>query len=313
MTEGPKSLGGFIIARDRGIPLIPPDSRASHALVVVIAIMTLLACLSAGAALLIERASVSWRTDIGKEVTIQLKPEAGEDVDALVARIAEAAREAPGVAEARAVSSAETARMLEPWLGSGIDISRLPVPRLVIVRMRESRGADLGPLRATVAAVAPLASIDDHALWLSRLGIVAGVTVSLAIAIFLLVLTAMATAVGFATRGAVAENKPVIEVLHFVGATDRFIAEQFQAHFMQLGFRGAGIGGGAAASLFLLATLLSAWWAHSQNGAETAALFGDFSLRAIDYLVIAAISVGIATLTGYISRWIVRRRLAALM
>jgi len=296
----------------RDMPLIPPDSIAGRALVVVIAIMTLLACLSAGAALMIERASVSWRADIGKEITIQLKPEAGQDADAIASRVAAAAEKAPGVAEARAVSSAETARMLEPWLGGNIDISRLPVPRLVIVRMQAGRGADLEPLRARVAALSVSASVDDHALWLSRLGTIASVTVSLAMAIFLLVLTAMTTAIGFATRGAVAENKPIIEVLHFVGASDRFIAEQFQAHFMQLGLRGAGIGGGGAAALFLLATLISAWWARSPGGAETAALFGAFSLSAIDYLVIAAISVGIAALTGYISRWIVRRHLVAL-
>ena len=44
--------------------------------------------------------------------------------------------------------------------------------------------------------------------------------VTFAIAVFLLVIVAMATAIGFATRGAVANAREIVEVLHFVGASD---------------------------------------------------------------------------------------------
>ena len=56
--------------------------------------------------------------------------------------------------------------------------------------------------------------------------------------------------VTFATRGAMATNRPIVEVLHYVGATDGFIAGQFQRHFLLLGFKGGAIGGGAAIVLF---------------------------------------------------------------
>ena len=294
-------------------PLIPPDSVASRALVVVIAIMTFLACLTAGAALLVERASASWRTDVSREVTIQFRPPPNGDADALAAQIVAAARKAPGVEDARAVSTSETERMLEPWLGRGVDISRLPVPRLVIARLQKSQSLDLAPLRAAVAGVAPAVSVDDHAMWLARLATVASIVVTLTGAIFVLVIVAMTTAIGFATRGAVASSREVIEVLHLVGASDHFVARQFQAHFMALGFRGVAVGGGAAAIFFLSATLLSQWWAVSPGGAEVAALFGAFSLRVLDFLVLLVISVGIAALTGYISRWIVYRYLVVLL
>ena len=55
-------------------PLIPRDSVAGRALVVVIAIMTFLACLTAGAALLVAHASQAWRSDVLREATIQVKP-----------------------------------------------------------------------------------------------------------------------------------------------------------------------------------------------------------------------------------------------
>ena len=67
-------------------PLIPRDSVAGRALVVVIAIMTFLACLTAGAALLVADASQAWRSDVLRDATIQVKPRPGDDVESLVAK-----------------------------------------------------------------------------------------------------------------------------------------------------------------------------------------------------------------------------------
>ena len=297
--------------RDR--PLIPADTIANRALVVVIAIMTLLACLTAGAAMQIERASASWRADVGGEMTIQIKPSLGQDTDALLSAVAKAAGQVSGVADARALSLDETERILEPWLGHNIDVSKLPVPRLVVVRLQGARIAVLDHLRTAIATVSPAAAVDDHAIWLSRLATVANVVVSVAGAIFLLVIAAMTTAIGFATRGAVAANREIIEVLHFVGASNRFVARQFQRHFMNLGFRGAAIGGGGAFIFFVVVSVFSMWWTRSGEGAEMAALLGGVSLAALDYVLLIVISVSVALLTGYISRWIVYRYLEAMV
>jgi cell division transport system permease protein len=293
----------------RTAALIPADTTASRALVVVIAIMTLLACLTAGVAILIGQAAQGWREDVAESVTIQVRPKLGEDAEALLASVAAAARAAPGVGEARALSIADTQALLEPWLGKGLDISKLPTPRLVIVRMKVGEGADLEPLRSAIAAVSPEASLDDHSAWIKRLSAMAGVIVSFAGAVFVLVIIAMGTAIGFATRGAVANGKEIVEVLHFVGAADSFVARQFQSHFLSLGFRGSLVGGGAAALCFLAASLASAWWRRSPGGAELAALFGAFSLNVLGYFALAAICAGVTLLTAYLSRWIVLRHL----
>ena len=107
----------------------------------------------------------------------------------------------------------------------------------------------------------------------------ADAVVMLAAALFALMIVAMGTAIGFATRGAMAGNREIVEVLHLVGASDAFIAREFQTHFRRLGFRGATIGGLAAIAFFATASLLSFWWAHSPGGEEIAAMFGSFALR----------------------------------
>ena len=61
------------VASRRDAPLIPRDSVAGRALVVVIAIMTFLACLTAGAALVVADASHGWRSEVLRDITIQVK------------------------------------------------------------------------------------------------------------------------------------------------------------------------------------------------------------------------------------------------
>jgi len=310
VNSAPEAPSDHALKRD--MPLVPADSIAGRALVIVIAIMTFLACLTAGGAILIANASQGWRTDVSRDVTIQIKPHAGEDIEALVTKAADIARRSAGVAEARAYSKAESEKLLEPWLGNGLDLSELPIPRLIVVHMQSLSADDLSQLRSALAANAPEANLDDHRLWLARLDAMADAIIVFAAALFILMISAMATAIGFATRGAMAGNREIIEVLHFVGAADDFISRQFQAHFMRLGFRGALIGGCGAALLFFGATLLSAWQSRSVGVEEISALFGAFALGFHGYFAIAAICVGIAVLTGLMSRMIVFRHLRGL-
>jgi cell division transport system permease protein len=292
-------------------PLVPAESVAGRALAIVIAIMTFLAALTAGFAIVLTDASHQWRGAVGLEMTIQVTPRTGRDIDGDAARAAAIAASFPGVAEARAFSRAQSEELLTPWLGAGLDLSQLPVPRMIVVRRDRARELDEIALRAALDAALPNAVLDNHGAWMQRLDTMAQVVVGAAVGIFALVLTAMGLAVGFATRGAMAGNREIIEALHYVGAADGFIARQFQRHFLALGLRGGAIGGGAAILLFLALGLLSRQWSTSASGEQAEALFGSFSLGWGGIGVIAALSVGVALLTGFMSRQIVYRSLGA--
>ena len=292
--------------------LIPRDSVAGRALVVVIAIMTFLACLTAGAALLVADGSRGWRSEGLRDATIQVKAGPGDNVDSLVARVVSIAAQAKGVESVHAYSKAESERLLEPWLGSGLDLSQLPIPRLIVVRLRGQRPEDLAALRAALASAAPQANLDDHRIWAERIGTMADAVVVLAAALFALMILAMGTAIGFATRGAMAGNREIVEVLHLVGASDRFIAREFQTHFRRLGLRGSMIGGLAAMAFFAAASFLSFLWAHSPGGDEIAAMFGSFALGPYGYVALALVCAAVTLLTGLLSREIALRHLRTL-
>ena len=292
--------------------LIPGDSVMGRALVVVIAIMTFLACLTAGAALLVADASQAWRSDVLRDATIQVKPRPNEDIEGLVAKAVAIAARSPSVESARALSQDESEKLLEPWLGSGLDLSQLPVPRLILLRLDGEGSKDLSALRSALASSVPEADLDDHRVWASRLGTMANAIVTLAAALVALMIVAMGAAIGFATRGAVASSREIVEVLHLVGASNAFIAREFETHFRRLGFRGATIGGLAAIAFFGAASLLSFWRAHSPGGDEIAAMFGSFALRSWGYLALVVVCAAVTLLTGLLSRQIVMRHLQKL-
>jgi cell division transport system permease protein len=292
--------------------LVPRQSIAGRALIAVVAIMTFLVSLTTGAVILVGSAASEWEADVAREITIQIIPAPGRDIDAAVDQAASVARAFPGIGDVRAYSKDESSKLLEPWLGTGLSLSELPVPRLIVVKIAAGAAPDIAQLRRTLSEQVPGAMLDDHRGWIDRMRAMAGTAVGAGIALLLLMIAATTLSVTFATRGAMVANKTVIEVLHFVGARNAFIAGHFQRHFLVLGLQGGAIGGGAAIVLFLLAGLLSRWFAGTAGGVETAALFGSFSIGLSGYAAVLGQIVLIAVVTAVTSRQTVNHTLEAI-
>jgi cell division transport system permease protein len=290
-------------------PLVPRNSIAGRSLIAVLAIMTFLASLTSGGVILVTQAANEWQSDVSHEVTIQIVPASGRDAEADVARATSVARDLAGIAEVRPYSREESAKLLEPWLGTGLSLTDLPVPRLIVVKIARGATPDLPQLRKMLAEQVPGAMLDDHRGWIDRMRVMSGTAVGIGISLVLLMVAATVLSVTFATRGAMAANRNVIEVLHFVGAKNGYIASNFQRHFLLLGFEGGGIGGGAAIALFALAALLNRWLSGTSAGEESFALFGSFSLGLAGYVAVLFQIVLIAGVTAWTSRQTVNRTL----
>jgi len=61
-------------------------------------------------------------------------------------------------------------------------------------------------------------------------------------------------------------NRPIVEVLHFVGAGDRYIANRFLRHFLRLGLQGGVIGGGIAMLTFGFSESIAGWFSGTPSG-----------------------------------------------
>jgi cell division transport system permease protein len=285
--------------------IVPKDSISANALVSVVAIMTFLAAVTSGGVAMVIGSANEWQSEIAREMTIQVRPTPGRDLEAEVSRAQALARAAPGVVEARAYTREESDRLLEPWLGSGLSLEDLPVPRMIAVKVARGAAVDTEALRQSLAQEVVGASLDDHRGGIDRMRRMAKAAIAGGIGVFGLVLAATILSVAFATRGAMAANWQIVEVLHFVGAKEAYIATQFQRHFLWLGLKGGVLGGGAALLGLALARSVSDFFVGSAGEAEAAALFGGFSVGYMGYVIVAAEVVLIAAITALTSRQVV--------
>jgi cell division transport system permease protein len=298
------------LAAQKPNQLIPENSVSVNALTVVIAIMSFLACLTLGAVTLVHDASRNWQADVEREVTIQVRPMDGVDTAAETAHAAALARGTPGIASVQVMSAGAAAKLLEPWLGSGLDLSALPIPRLIVLKLASPGAANLDALAARIKAEVKGGSLDNHATWAARLQSMADVTVFAGVAILGLVFMATVLSVVFATRGAMAVNSGVVSVLHIVGAEDGFIAREFQRHFLLLGLRGGLVGATAAACLFAALSFVVMPAIGGADAQQVSTLFGRFAVGPLGYFGALGIAFLVALMTALTSRLTVYSYLA---
>ncbi len=296
----------------RGQPLVPVDTVAGRALMAVIAILTFLAALSAGAAVLAARASDQWRGAVSDEMTIQIRPEARRNIEEDVAKAVAMAQALDGIESVRAVPKAESDKLLEPWLGTGLDLVELPVPRLIVLKLKPGASPDIARFGPALRNEVSTAILDDHRVWIRRLSAMASTIIVSGFVIVLLVLTAAALAVAFATRGAMAGSRESVEVLHFVGAGDDFIAREFQSRFIRLGLRGGAMGGLAAIVAIALLGFISSFWSTAPEAEQLQALFGAFEIGWAGYAAVVLVALVVAAIAGLVSRFTVRHYLKVL-
>lgn len=295
--------------RRKPTSIVPSHSVAGRTLMLLVAIMTFLSCVTFGGVMLVQKSAIAWSSDVGREVTIQIRPVEGELMDANL-RLAESIAEAtPGVASARALTIEESEELLKPWLGEGLDLTELNIPRLIIVKLSDPNKADIPRLQREISAVSG-ATLDTHAAWRQQLNTMAGTIVISGVMVLSLIVAATVLAVVFATRGTMASNRDIVDVLHFIGASNRFVAGEFQGRFLMIGFRGGLVGALSAIAFFIIAGIATSGLLPDNSSAQLSVLFGRFSLGFGGIAGILVIIPIIAGLTALTSGYTVRRFLS---
>ena len=231
--------------------IVPRSGISSFSLVLVISIMAFLSNLTFSAVLWTSNLTTSWQSDIDSELTIQLRPIEGEDIEQNLKTASEILSTFEGIDSIEILTESENAKLLEPWLGSEFDISALPLPRLIAVSIDTDSPPDSQLILSTLRKELGSVSLDTHYIWSSQLRSSSRTITLIGLFIFLLVLLANVLTVIFATRGSLASNSQSIEVLDFVGATPSYISRQFQYHFFLFGLQGSLLGA-FMAILFIL-------------------------------------------------------------
>ncbi|MBE7732774.1 cell division protein FtsX [Devosia faecipullorum] len=298
-----------LFRRGGAAPIVPEKSVAGRTLLLLITIMAFLSAVTLGGVMLVQKSAIAWSADVGRELTIQIRPVEGEVMESNLRSAVSLAQSTPGVAGARALTLEESQALLEPWLGAGLDLSAIAVPRLVVVQLADPVDADIEQLQRNLQAVKG-ASLDTHAAWRQQLNIMAGTVVVSGLLVLGLIGVATVLAIVFATRGAMASNREIVDVLHFIGASNRFIAGEFQGRFLSIGLQGGLLGTVLAILFFALTGAAAGRVLPSEATAQVGVLFGQFVLGWDGMIGIVLVVPVIAALTAITSRVTVRRYLS---
>jgi cell division transport system permease protein len=210
----------------------------------IIALMVYLAAMGGIGLIWLSDALNQWNASLASSLTLQVPADASQPrIEMALAAL----KQTKGVISAHLLQPDETAKLLQPWLGSSVAVATLPLPHLVDIRIDPQATIDYTTLRQQLDSIVPNAQLDNNRSWLGTVRdfalriegvITAGVVAVTALIIAIII---------FAARIGLAIHRSVIELLHLLGARDAYIARQFQVHALSLGLRGGVIGGAAAA------------------------------------------------------------------
>lgn len=253
----------------------------------VIALMSFSMIVVAAAGLALANAASLVAQGIESRYAVQV-PAGDRDLTAVLAAV----RSAPGVVNAEAVPEGEMRKTLERWLGPVGASADLPIPALINVDVAED--ADLAAIASRVEKAASGARLIAQRESLDPLLRSIRALQWLALALVVLMAAATSAAVVLAARGALDTHRPMIEIMHGIGATDIQVTHLFQRKIALDSLVGS-VAGAVAAAVVLAVV--------AGGGALVAAdLTGQPALSWPDVLVLALLPLGLVVLATGVAR-----------
>lgn len=277
------------------------SENTSLFLQVIISIAVFIFAITLSGVLAVDSMIDNWNRSILGSLTVQIIPSTNFNKEKAIAetlahqeKVVDFLRSVNGIIKVTPLSDEQLGNLLYPWLGDDVEVSELPIPRIIDVKIDHNSNIDFSQLSKDLSAVSPLASLDNHKLWLNKLIAFADGLKMIATTILLLVSLITSGAIFYTTKMSLGLQHNVIEILHIIGAKDTYVAQQYSKHMGILGFIG-GLGGiiFAVPAIFFIGNL-----AASIEGG----IISDTSLTICDWIIILSLpvfSMIIAVITAY--------------
>ena len=201
----------------------------------------------------------NWEKDITGSITVQITPieDDNKHIDTTKTqeqqnKVLQFMEKISGVESVRILDKQTVQKLMAPWIGSKVDLSTLPIPQLLDVRLKPNAELNYDEITRGLKLLTTNASIDNHRLWLNRLIKFATSLKTVALAILLMVVAICAFSIYYSARTSLNININSIEILHIVGAKDEYIAKQYAKKYAKIGFFAGIIGLMAAVPCIIL-------------------------------------------------------------
>lgn len=273
----------------------------------MIMLMVFFATLSTAGVLSLNSMVGRWGASVSGSLTVQILPahENGK-IDRLqmqreTEQVLALLRSTAGVSSAGVLTERQLKDLLKPWLNETVLMDDLPMPRLIDVQLLDGAKIDLNELAERMSVAAPHASMDVHKLWMGKLYKLATALEMLGSTVLSLVFATTSLIVIYVTVSSFRVHRPIVELLHQMGARDNFICRRYAERIAVFSFLGAIFGIGAALPvLFSVASLVSGFGGG---------LLSEARFTAANWCVVGLIPAGAVALSTFCAYLTVRRTL----
>lgn len=209
---------------------------AARFLPIIVGLMVYLGTLCFVFTLFLFQSTSLWEQQFTTHLTIEIPaPPAHISSATLQARVLQLLNKTPGIGQASAVPQKEIEKLLHSLMGSAISIDSESLPTLMDVSLNGKEFVDTVNLEAHLKAISPEIQLIDERDWQGKVSNLVSATVILAFTLTVLILIAAMITTTFATRTSLLIHRQIIEILHLIGATNGYIAKQFQMHALKQG------------------------------------------------------------------------------
>lgn len=288
----------FILGDSRAEGIVPTVGFTALLVAVSAAATAFLAVFALCLGMAADRLSERWTGDFARAATVRVPGTTGS-IEPRVRTVLEILRTTPGIASARALTQDEQRALLRPWLGDGVPLDSLPVPRLIEVE-ETSEGPDREGLRLRLDGEVAGTIYDDHAQWRAPLLRAASALTWVARISVALTLLLMAIMVMMAARAALSANERVVNTLRLIGAHDSFIIRAFVRRITLRAILGSLIG---------LAMALAVLALFPTTGGDDI-YFTGLAPRGLGWAVLAAVPIVVGAAAFFSTRWASRYALS---
>lgn len=233
----------IFIARKQELPL--KGDTTSLFLQVIISIAVFIFAITLSGVLAINSILENWNQSILGSLTVQIMPvndtnheKAAAETLAYQDKAIEFLQTVDGIIKVTPLNDKQLKNLIQPWLGDGVNIDNLPMPRIIDVKLEHNADIDFARLAQDLSVASPQASLDNHKLWLSKLIRFADGLKLIAMTVLLLVLGISTGAIFYTTQMSLGLHRYIIEILHIMGAKDAYIAQQYAKRMAFLGLIG---------------------------------------------------------------------------
>lgn len=224
----------------------------------IVALMVYLATISLTVAFVVSSLINRWDDGFTAKLSVEIPahnafdPDGEWEMTKVRGQVAQVLLRTPGVGSVRTLSKTEVLSTLEPWLGQGDSLEDLPLPTLLEVEVKDRDIIDISLLKQNLQEIMSGVLVEDHLGWQRGILDLAHSAQVIGFLIVGMIILAAVSTIAFTSQTSLIIHRNVIEILYLVGATDDYIARQFQYHALRVGIRGGTVGFLMAAATFIM-------------------------------------------------------------